>query len=162
MHLLGGAGQVHFLKQCLVVRVIGRPPVLLVENSGIVALNSISLGVVLPVAGDLVDEKEGQHLDALGAQTPLLVEMLPDRAADHLALYSERVHITPRLAGLEVLLAARCAQLDILVSLGYPDLADAAIRIDGPPGGLLQVVAILYRDFLALDPASPKISAVSA
>jgi len=53
--------------------------------------------------------KKREHLDALRPQALLLVQVFAYRAADHLALHRERIHIAPRLAGFEELLAARHA-----------------------------------------------------
>ena len=79
--------------------------------------------------------------------------MLLDRAADHLALHGERVHVALGLAGPEELLAAGHAQFHELVALRDADLADAAVGVDGAAGGLLQVVAVLHGHFPSLDAA---------
>ena len=132
---------------------LGQPAVLLLEDAGVVALHRIAVGVVLPVLLHRVDEEQAQHLDALRAQALLLVQVLLDGAADHLALHGQRVHVAVGLAGPQVVLAAGKAQLHELVALRDADLADAAVAIDRPPGGLLQVVAVLHGDLLALDAA---------
>ena len=58
-----------------------------------------------------------KHLDALRAQALLLVQVLLDRAADHLALHGQCIHIAPRLTRLQVMFAARHTQLHELVAL---------------------------------------------
>ena len=55
------------------------------------------------------------------------------------------------LAELQVVLAAGNPQFQELLPLADADFAHPAVAIDGAPGGLLQVVAVLHGLFLALD-----------
>ena len=80
-------------------------PVLLLEDSSVVALFRGAICCVSPILRDFVDKEERKDLDALRTQALLLVEMLADRAADHLALNGECVHVAPGLSKLQVLLA---------------------------------------------------------
>ena len=94
------------MKRRLVVRMLGQPAVFLLEDAGVVALHRVAVGVVLPVLLHGIDEEQAEHLDALRAQALLLVQVLLDGAADHLALHGQRIHVAVGLAGLQVLLAA--------------------------------------------------------
>ncbi|MEZ5521984.1 MAG: hypothetical protein R3F08_11000 [Dokdonella sp.] len=79
--------------------------------------------------------------------------MLANRATDHFALCSQRIHITVGLTRLQEHFSTRVTQLHELFALGRVDLADAKIGIDRTLGKLLQVVTIGYEEFLSLHTA---------
>ena len=79
--------------------------VLLLEDSCVVTFHRVAIVVVAPVVPDGVDEEEGQDLDSLRTEPHLLVEVLANGPADHLAGHGELVDIAPCFAFGEVVLA---------------------------------------------------------
>ena len=77
--------------------------------------------------------------------------MLPNGPANHLPLDGEGVHVAPGFSQPEVSLPARHAELDELVVPFDPDLANAAITVGSPSGGLFEIVAVLDIDLPASD-----------
>src|SRR5208337_1365556 len=150
MHLLGRPSEVNFSEKRLVVRMLAEPSVFFLENAGIIPLHWVVVGSVLAISGDLVDEEEGENLDALRAQALFLVKMLLDGSPDHLALYRERVNVAPCFSGLEILLTARYTQFHIFVALCYANFANAAVSVDGALRRLLKVIAVLHDRFASL------------
>ncbi len=149
MDVFRGSGEVDLAEQRAVVREVGGPPVLLLEDQRQRPLHRVAVLVVAAVFGDLVDEEERKHLDALRAEALLLVEVLVDGATDHLALHRQCVDVAPRLAGLEEPLVSGDAQLDVCAAATGPDLADAAVGVERSPGGLLEVVTVKHRHLAA-------------
>ena len=76
-------------------------PILLLEHPRKKAVLGPSVGVVLPVVRDLVDEEEGQHLDAPAEQPPLPLDVGEDRFADLDAAQPVLVQPADRLSGAE-------------------------------------------------------------
>src|ERR1700736_5022851 len=105
MHLLGGPSEVSFSEKRLVIRMLAEPSVFFLENAGVIPLHRVVVGIVLAISGNLVDEEEGENLDALRAQALFLVKMLLDGAPDHLALHRKRVNVAPRFSGFEIVFA---------------------------------------------------------
>lgn len=159
MGLLGGAGGVLSSEEIevLVVGVLGEAPVLRFEELGVLPLDDIALGVVAAVVLYFVDEEEAQHLDPLGAQASLLIEVLPDGPADQLVLNGAGVDVAVGFAQAEVVLAAGSAEFDELVALLDPDLTDTEVAVDGAAGGLFEIVAILDDPLLAADRSSGRL-----
>ena len=155
MDLLGGGLQVHLLEERVVLRVLGGSrAVLLLEDAGILALHRVAVGVVAAVVLDRVDEEQAQHLDALRPQALFLVQMLLDGAADHRAAGRQSLSTSPKACPG----CRNCSPPGTRSSMNSlpfcdADLADAAVGVDGAPGGLLEVVAVLHGDFLALHAA---------
>ena len=72
----------------------------LYSSSKIRAYSPLLVGlVVVAVLGDLVDEEQRQHLDALGEERLLLLEVRLDRLADLDAADGRFVDVAGRLAG---------------------------------------------------------------
>ena len=67
MNFFGSAGEVHLLEERVVLRQLRGTPVLLLEDSSVVALFGGAICCVSAVLRDLVDEEEREDLDALGA-----------------------------------------------------------------------------------------------
>ena len=143
MHLFGGMRQVNFTEQREVIRQLCRPAVLLLENAGIITLYRVSVTVVRAIFGNLINKEERKHFDALRTQTQLLVEMLLDGAANHLALNGKSIHISIRLARFQELLATGKAQLHKLPALFNTDFSNRTIGIDRPTGNHFEVITIL-------------------
>ena len=145
MEGLDGFGfvETHTFEQGSIVRMTGEAPILLLEHPGVVSLDGITFVVVPPVPVHRIDEEKAQHLDPLGAQALLLVEMLPDGPADHLALDGEGVHVAPGFSQPEVALPAGYAELDELVPFFGADFADAAITVDAAARRLFEILAVL-------------------
>ena len=101
-----------------------------------------------------INEEETEHLDPLGAQAFLLVEMLPNGPANHFPLNGESIHIAPGFSLLEVLLDAGHAEFDELAPLFDADLPNVAVTVDGAASCLFEVVAILDNLYLAPDASS--------
>jgi len=149
--------------QAAVVGVAGPALVLFLEDRGVHALLRLALGVVDAVLVHRVDEEQAQHLHTQRAQALFLVQVFLDRAADHLALDGQRLQAAPALIHREVLLAARQVQLHqgdgfraAFDSLGGgAQRAHTHVGVDLAACGLLQVVAVLHHDFLALHAAGP-------
>ena len=128
---------------------VAEAAVFLLEDTGIVALRRVAVGIVLPVFLDRIDEEQAQDLDALRGESLLFVEVLFDGAVDHLALHGQRFHVAIGMAEAQVLLAAGAAELEIFVAPRHSYSAHPAIGIDRPPCGHFQIVAVLHGDFLA-------------
>ena len=146
VHFFGGGLQVDLGKQTLVSRQLGGTAIFLLEHLRIHTLDRLAVRIVLTVLVHRVDEEQAQHLDPQRTQMLFLVQVLLDRAADHLALHGQRIHITVGLARLQKHLATGVAQLHERFALGRIDLADAKIGIDRAAiGALLEVVAVADR-----------------
>ena len=91
----------------------------------------------------------------MGAQAFFLVQVLLDRAADHLALERVGIDIADGFSGLQPVLAAWHFHFDEFVALTHANFADAAILIDGAAGHLLQIVTVLHGLFFAADAGQP-------
>ena len=148
MNLLRSGVQIHCLEQTLVVRVLRESAVFFLKDPGIVALHGMTVGIVLPVLVHSIDKEQRKYLDPLRGQSLLLLQMLLDRAMNHLPLHSQRLHIAVGLADAQILFATGEAKLQKLVPLGHPDLADPAIVVDRTPARHFQIVTILDDDFL--------------
>ena len=69
-----------------------------------------------------------------GREALFLVQVLVDRAADHLALKRVRIHIAHRLAGLQKCSLPGSFTSRSSLSLRGADFADPAIGVDGALG----------------------------
>ena len=67
VNICGRSCEVYFLEEGLVVRMIGEAAVFLLKDACIVAIHLVAIGVVLPIFLHSIDEKQAEHLDALGA-----------------------------------------------------------------------------------------------
>ena len=137
-------------EQALEGRQLGRAPVLFLEDAGVVALHRVAVLVVLAVARHRLDEEQRQHLDALGPQQLLLLQVLLDGPPDHLALHGQGIHLAVGLPQGQVDLTAGVAQLHELFALGGADLADTEVAVHRPLGQLLEVVAVVDGQHLRL------------
>ena len=129
---------------------LGGARVLLLEDLGVEALLRAAVLVVGAVEVDAGDEEEAEHLDALRAEAKLLVEVLADGAADHLARDLVLVDGAVALALPEEEAVAGDAELDGGAVAGA-DLADAEVLVELAAGLLLEVVAVEALDGLAAD-----------
>ena len=146
VHVLGGKRQVDLGEQALIGRQLGGATILFLEYLRIHALDRLAVRIVLTVLVHRVDEEQAEHLDPQRAQVLLLVQVFLDRAADHLALHGQRIHITVGLARLQEHFAAGVAQFHELFALGRIDITHPKIGIDRAAiGALLEVVAIADR-----------------
>ena len=132
-----------------VVGMSGEPPILFLEDAGVVALDGIPVGVGTAVAIHRVDEEQAEHLDPLRAQALLLVAMLADGAADHFALHGQRFHVAVCFAFPQEPFVAGHAKFDELVARLDPNLADAARAIHRALRHRFEIVAVLDRHRLA-------------
>ena len=141
------------MKMCAVVGMLGKAPVLLLEDPGVVALDGTAVLVVPAVPVHGINEEKAENFDPPRTKPLLLVEMLPDRPANHLALYRKGFHVAPGVSRPEIVLTARHAQFDELVPLLHADLAHAAVAIERAPSDPFEIIPVLNVDFAALDPA---------
>ena len=149
--LLGGRGQIRFSKKGAVVWMIGEMPILFLEHQRIIALDGIARFVLAPITIHGVNEEQAEHLDSPRAQAFLLIKMLADGSADHLAPDGVGIHVTRDFSQPEVLFAARHSELDEFVASFDADFADAMVAIDGAAGHVFEIVAVLDIDFPAPD-----------
>ena len=153
MDVLRRARQIDFLEERHVFSFLREFRVFLFEDGGIRTLHRLVGGIVGAVEVDAFDEEQRQHLDALGPQPLLFVEVFLDRAADHLPLHDERLDIPMGFPNLEKLLIARNMELDELLPfpLAGRDLADPMVAVDLPPGGVVEAITGRHRHFAAVD-----------
>ena len=152
MDLLGRVVEVDAAKEVCVFAAFAGLAVLLFKDLGKRPLLG-DLAFVVPVVGDVIDEKQREHLDALGPQQQLFVQVLGDGAADHLALYGKVLHVAPGLAaGLQFDFLARYLQLHDALAVDDFDGAHPAVGVHVAARGLVQLFAIVDPHFLALDP----------
>ena len=149
VNLLGGSG---VLKEGAVVGMTREPPILLLERAGVVSLDRLAGAVVAAVAIHRVDEEQAEHLDPLRAQALLLGEVLANGAADHLPRHHAGVHVAPRFAPAQVVLAAGDPKFDQFLPSPDADLPDAAAAVEGAAGGLFEIITVLHGRLLAPDP----------
>ena len=83
--VLSGGVEVGALEERLVAGGLCSAGVLVLEDLGVEPLPGVAVLVVGAVEIDAGDEEETEHLDPLGPEAELLVEVLADGAADHLA-----------------------------------------------------------------------------
>ena len=137
-----------------VLRPVRGPPVLLLEDARVLALDGVALVVVAPVVRHLVDEEEGEHLDAPRPKPQLLVQVLADRLDDHLPVDGGRVHAAVDVSGPHPMLVPRQPQLQVLVAPFDTDLADPMIPVHRAPRLPLQLVAVGHLQGAAPHPAA--------
>ena len=146
--------QIHALKKLAVIGMAGRPAVLLLKNPGIFARSRAAVSIISPILGYRVDEKQGQHLDALGLEPLLLVQVLAEGFAQHQAGEGLAVGGPPGLAGRQPLLPAGRPQQQIFpAAAGRLDFPNPAVGVQRPPGTAFQIIAILHRQGAAVNPA---------
>ncbi len=130
---------------------VGQPLIFLLEDTGILAFNGMTVRVVFAILLNGIDKDQAQDLDPLRTQSFFLVQVLLDSTANHFPLYGQRIHIAVRFPDTKEVLAPGHAQFQELVALLDPDFTHAAIFVDGAVRGLFQVVAVLVTHFLAPD-----------
>ena len=136
---------------------LGESAVFLLENLRVVTGDRIAISIVLPVFIDRIDEEEAEHFDALGNQALFLIQMLFDRAMDHLALHGQGIDLAVGLTRAQVHFAAGESQFHELIGftvgiLGVADvLSDDDVPIQFAPGDLFELVEWRNRHDLATD-----------
>ena len=151
MDLLSLGRQIDLLEQADELGELCRAAVFFLEHPRVLALHGVSVGIIRTVVLHRVDEEQAEHLDAQRRKPGFLHQMLVNGAADHQALQRVCVHIAHGLTGLEKCLAARQFHFEKLVVAPGADFADPAIGVNGAPGQLFQIIAILDDGLLAAD-----------
>ena len=146
--------EVDLLEEARVVGVHRELLVLGLEHLGVLALDRVAVIVVPAVLVHRVDEEQRQHLDALRSKSPLLVEVLLNRAANHEPLNRLAIDVGVRLTQAQVHRIARHGEREQFLALGGAHGIDSVVGVDRTPSGLLEVVTSSDHHFVTADPST--------
>ena len=94
MYCIRSGSQIHPLEEDLIIGVLSEMAIFFLENSSIVTFHLIAFSIVFSIFFNGINEEQAQNFDALWRETLFLIKMLFDRAANHLTLHGEGLHVT--------------------------------------------------------------------